>query len=470
MEECTLKQNEIIIDEINSATSELLSNGQDSAVDFIKEISTNDNDELLKLVLELASDDLLSDELIKYFYFLYENNAYILWYKYISLLFEEKFSRNESEFNGFFDTFCEYFNADLSIDNLNEIDKNTAVINEFIEAVRNSIESSVSEDSAENMEEQSVYSEDENDMVETEQLDKEVDSDNITTIEEDKDITSESGDDSRTDEFIDYLKKDIARLHEKLDNVENEKDDFASKFQSVMASFTELQNEYEIYKERNEKAAVSARILEKKLASSQKMIEKLNSINDRLLLESGMPTKDSENEIKLLRANLNDKDLLISSLQSQLDKANRQIENMEYNSVNRADMLLEESHSLADELSTDNITIQPMEPVEADYDESEVTHIDLPGLVQRIKSNVNIFGGFMAKVYENKFIKQSDPEQRALIMGKVIAAKYSKEVSSSVKDYLNNNKEDSKIELYKLLSRQVPEGEIIDFCSSRMVS
>lgn len=443
--------NKISSEELNNMIANLSSNGYEIAAEFITKVNDSHNDNLISFLVDISDDDLLKDVVILYYEFLFANSAEIEWYQFASLLFEEKCSRNEEIFFNLIEPLKMYFVKGLSIDDLKDLDDNSVNVEDFYNDLKSVINAGNEEDEI-----------------------QEQGSDNKNIKENDN-----KKEYSARDDFINYLKNDIARLTEKLESSEAEKIEFSGKLQNAVTALIELQEEYDRYKEKHNSSIVSAKYLEKKLESSEEVVKKLNIINDRLL-KARNDNPELKNELELLKNNIKEKEIVIASLQAELSEAKNEINELqnkindmssygtEY--VNEVNVPVNDfsniedgsdsiSHSLADEIDSNNNEFD-----DADYDKSEVINIEIPSLYEKIKKSASKLGGFMAKIYENKFSKQSEPEQRALIMGKVIAAKYSNNVVPFVTDYLNKNKENSKVELYKLLLKQVPEEEIIDFC------
>ena len=99
-----------------------------------------------------------------------------------------------------------------------------------------------------------------------------------------------------------------------------------------------------------------------------------------------------------------------------------------------------------------------------DYDSKNL--IDIKNNKKEIKKHSNIFVDIIARHFEKKFIKKSIAEQENLIFIKMMENDYKQETVRTVKSALKNNKDLSRVDLYKIIISQQNDEDILIFCNN----
>ena len=97
-----------------------------------------------------------------------------------------------------------------------------------------------------------------------------------------------------------------------------------------------------------------------------------------------------------------------------------------------------------------------------DYDSKNL--IDIKNNKKEIKKHSNIFVDIIARHFEKKFIKKSIAEQENLIFIKMMENDYKQETVRTVKS--KNNKDLSRVDLYKIIISQQNDEDILIFCNN----
>ena len=448
---------------INTSLQELISFGYDNAANFISlVVEENASEDLLELVADLVTDDLFNDCTAEYFKYLYESKADIEWYKAISLLYEETFERNSQVFSSFFIDFKKFFESGFGLEKLDEIDKLNHSYDDFMVGIANLLLPDSVNNEVEMLENKPEMLVNEPEISVLNELEVE-----DSKYDEEKEIVN-SGE---ANEFIEYLKADIEKLNNKLEKTAKENDELNSRYSAVLSDLKSIQDENSKLKDVINKNMISVKFLENKVNSNNRTIDKLGHINERLLSEAQSPGNDYKKENDNLKTELQNKDLLINSLQAQLDTLNKLVSKLEsdsgLNDFNDSISTEPENDYLDNDIliSGSSIENEVNSVIERDYEDEEVIHIDIPGLVEKGKGIISKFTEFIGRIHDNRFLKNNEQEQYSLIMGKLANDGYSGDVFTAVKNYLRGNPNASKVELYNMLLKRASGDEILDFCN-----
>lgn len=406
-----------------------------------KLISTENVEEKVYNLILGYFDNLQVDDMPMYT-FLLENGADASWYEFVGFMCDQR-----GAIKDYFSILTDCFFAQISIEEMRDIEKNSKDVEEF----RTLAESKIAE--------KTLY--------------------------------------GQSKRMIENLKAENAQLNAKLDKVMDEinqcKIERQNMFEESLSNkkaFMNYKLEAECLKKESIRNQSILEMFEKKSSKLQEMIRQLNAINGGLIEEKEKNRETIvtlESELDLAKEDSLSKEAEIEVLKRQIKLLEQQIADIRMSSLKTqnnifeekknsgailqedSSILMEESadmSSIADDNERVVMTEVKNETEELDYDPEDL--IPIENKKKKVVKHSNFFSQLINRYFEKKFEKKSQAEQDNLIFIKLMENEFSKDMVQIVKKALKNNNSMSRLELYKLIISRVDDDDIFRFCGAEL--
>lgn len=419
--------------------------GKHKVSEFTLHLLNHDNPDLKVLDAIFKYYDSISDnDTVVYNYFI-EHNANVEWFYFAGFLSDQR-----GNIADYFEIIKKCFEAGIKVEKLYSFEKQSNDMEKFAELVENEL--------ANNQPGREIIVNEKSPSVDNR--------------------------DTATAEYIHHLVHENNILNKRLDTVFNELNGIRSEQKDMMeASISDkhVMMDYKVDNERLrkevDKAKLSLEIAKRKFEARSSMIEQLNIINSDLVAENSKLKSDAEELTQRYKTvlqectehtdTINDLNSQIKALQSQLKEKitykvpENVLEQSEYdrgfgfNNEETVEPTMDEP-----ELESDDSFVN--EPEELDYDPEEL--IEIKDNKKEVKKHSNFLVDFIARHFEKKFINKSIAEQDNLIFIKLMENEYKQETVRAVKSAMKNNQDLSRVDLYKLVTSQKSDDDILVFC------
>lgn len=404
--------------------------------------------------------DSISDDDITVYNYLLDNNADVEWFHFVGFLSDQR-----GDITKYFDILKKCFDMKIKVEKLYSFEKQSDNIEKFEELILKEVD----------------------DIREAEK--------NAPDMQMDSSMHEKSA----QDEYIHHLIQENNTLNKRMDATLDELNNIRSEQKSMIEKSVSDQNELENCRRDNEQLRqevdryrFSAEMAKRKYESQADMIDQLSSINDELVDENeSLKRKAEELSSKyqevLLESSvhtdiINDLNVRIKDLQRQL----------EVSSMNKVPIRVPDATDIMKDRTEqpqygrdfdvdDNEEADEMPVMENEYDVSEALEepeeldynpadlIEIKDNKTEVKKHSNIFMDLIARHFEKKFVHKSIAEQDNLIFIKLMENDYKQETVRAVKSVMKNNQELSRLDLYKLVTNQKSDDDILVFCRNMSV-
>lgn len=422
--------------------------GKHKVSEFTLHLLNQDNPDLKVLDAIFKYYDSISDNDTVVYNYLLEHNADVEWFYFAGFLSDQR-----GNIADYFEILKRCFETGINVKKLYSFEKQSDDMKKFAELVENEIN-------------EIANNQPENEII------------------VDEEFTSEDTKDTATAEYIRHLVHENDILNKRLDTILNELNGIRSEQKDMMeASISDkhILMDYKLDNERLrkevDKVNLSLEIAKRKYEARSSMIDQLNIINGDLVAENSKLKSDAEElsqkyktvlqECTAHTDTINDLNIQIKALQSQLKEKitykvpENVLEQSEYdrgfgfNNEETVEPTMDEP-----ELESDDSFVN--EPEELDYDPEEL--IEIKDNKKEVKKHSNFLVDFIARHFEKKFINKSIAEQDNLIFIKLMENEYKQETVRAVKSAMKNNQDLSRVDLYKLVTSQKSDDDILVFC------
>lgn len=404
--------------------------------------------------------DSITDDDITVYKYLLDNNADVEWFHFVGFLSDQR-----GNITKYFDIIKKCFDMRIKVEKLYSFEKQSDNIEKFEELVLK-------------------------------------EADNIREVEiSAPDMQMDSGihEKSTQDEYIHHLIQENNTLNKRmdvtLDELNNIRAEQKSLIEKSVSDQTELENcrrDNEQLRQEVDRYKFSAEMAKRKYESQADMIDQLSSINDELTDENETLKRKTEElsskyqEVLLESSAHTD---IINNLNVRIKYLQRQLEVSSMNKVpiqvpDAPDIMKDRTEQpqygqdfvVEDNAETDEIPVMEdeydisedlEEPEELDYNPADL--IEIRDNKTEVKKHSNIFMDLIARHFEKKFVHKSIAEQDNLIFIKLMENDYKQETVRAVKSVMKNNQELSRLDLYKLVTNQKSDDDILVFCRNMSV-
>ena len=404
--------------------------------------------------------DSITDDDITIYNYLLDNDAGVEWFYFVGFLSDQR-----GNIANYFDILKKCFDMRIKVEKLYSFEKQSDNIERFEELVQKEVE----------------------DILAAEKKDPELQ------------IGFSMHKEFAQNEYLHHLIKENDMLNKRLDttlcelnNIRSEQKSLLEKSVSDKHALENGKHEYEQLRQEADRYRFSAEMAKRKYESQADMIDQLSSINDELADENEtLQRKTEELSIKyqevLLESSvhtdiINDLNVKIKDLQRQL----------EVSSMNKVPIRVPDGSDIMkdrtgqpqygrDFVVDDNAEADEMPVMENEYDVSEALEeseeldynpadlIEIKDNKMEVKKHSNIFMDLITRHFEKKFVHKSIAEQDNLIFIKLMENDYKQETVRAVKSVMKNNQELSRLDLYKLVTNQKSDDDILVFCRNMLV-
>lgn len=276
--------------------------------------------------------------------------------------------------------------------------------------------------------------------------------------------------------FLLFLKKENQMLNDRIDGLMKELRLSREENRKAMdESYSQRKKllEYKLEVERlnklNGTSALSQKLLAGKVVRIEKMVQQLEKSNEIILREK----KEYEEKNHSLLSAVEELKKEKFELEIQLRERTKRLDRLEKEFSSSRFIPKEPDPDISSYTPTfveEQFDIEgpemdfgdeSFESEEIDYDEADV--IEITDNKQEIAKHVNLFSFIYSKFQERKFQNKTKTEQESLIFLKTMEHNMSKTKVQLIKDAVKSGKAFSMLELYKLVSRNASDDEIMDF-------
>ena len=400
--------------------------GKQKVSEFTEHLLKQDNPDLKVFDAIFKYYDFISDNDIIVYNYLIEHNANVEWFYFVCFLSDQR-----GNIADYFEIIKKCFEKEIKVQKLYSIEKQSDDIKKFAELVENEIthNQSVKESATHN---------------------------------------------NTVDKRLDIILNELSgiRLNQK-------------NMMKTSISDNQILMDYKLENERLrkelDKVNLSLDITKRKFKAQSSMLEQLSYINDSLASENSNLKNDIEEltqkyetilqECTVHIDTINNLKLKIETLKSQIQETDTYKEKESvYDLVQPEygkDFVIDNESSVESYVNEPDITSEEpfmTELEDLDYDSKNL--IDIKNNKKEIKKHSNIFVDIIARHFEKKFIKKSIAEQENLIFIKMMENDYKQETVRTVKSALKNNKDLSRVDLYKIIISQQNDEDILIFCNN----
>lgn len=373
--------------------------------------------------------DSISDNDITVYNYLLDNNADVEWFHFVGFLSDQR-----GDITKYFDILKKCFDMKIKVEKLYSFEKQSDNIEKFEELILKEVD----------------------DIREAEK--------NAPDMQMDSSMHEKSA----QDEYIHHLIRENNTLNKRMDATLDELNNIRSEQKSMIEKSVSDQNELENCRRDNEQLRqevdrykLSAEMAKRKYESQADMIDQLSSINDELADENeSLKRKAEELSSKyqevLLESSVHTD--IINNLNVRLKNLQRQFFVVEDNAETDEMPVMGNEYDVSEALE---------DPEELDYNPADL--IEIKDNKTEVKKHSNIFMDLIARHFEKKFVHKSIAEQDNLIFIKLMENDYKQETVRAVKSVMKNNQELSRLDLYKLVTNQKSDDDILVFCRNMSV-
>lgn len=226
--------------------------------------------------------------------------------------------------------------------------------------------------------------------------------------------------------------------------------------------------EVEQIKKKNESKQflIDLKILQDKNSQLIKKIEAVEEekagFEEKISLLSAQLEK-KENEIQDIKTKLSDKESYTIDLLCKIKEYENQLASEGDYQERVADDV--NSLSVLDELDSQMLNTEVQNTVDDMVEDEPKELIQITDGIDGIRNRSIVFSQVVTEFYENSFIHKPQSEQDNIIFIKMMELSFAHDKVLMIKKLLNSNLDFSRLELYKIISRNPGEGELEQFCN-----